>query len=89
MSRTCCPRSHGLWAKKSFKLMWRCHQLLSGFLANGHLPRVSRQSCLLTNDKSENEMIPGAVHIFPGIYLTAGENLGKPQLGDYSMKVVR
>ena len=24
--------------------MWRCHQLLSGFLAEGHLPRVSRQS---------------------------------------------
>ena len=23
--------------------MWRCHQLLSGFLAKGHLPRVSRQ----------------------------------------------
>ena len=31
-------------AKKSFKLVWRCHQLLSGFLAKGHLPRVSRQS---------------------------------------------
>ena len=24
--------------------MWRCNQLLSGFLAKGHLPRVSRQS---------------------------------------------
>ena len=30
--------------QKSFKLVWRCHQLLSGFLAKGHLPWVSRQS---------------------------------------------
>ena len=29
----------GAAAKKSYKLMWRCHQLLSGFLAKGHLPR--------------------------------------------------
>ena len=25
------------WGKKSFILVWRCHLLLSGFLANGHL----------------------------------------------------
>ena len=31
-------------AKKSFKLAWRCHQLLSGFLATGHLSEVSHQS---------------------------------------------
>jgi hypothetical protein len=30
--------------KKIFKLVWRCHQLLSGFLTKGHLPRVSCQS---------------------------------------------
>ena len=30
--------------QESFKLVWRCHQLLSGFLAKGHLPRVLRQS---------------------------------------------
>ena len=30
--------------QKSFKLVWRCHQLRSRFLAKGHLPRVSRQS---------------------------------------------
>ena len=30
--------------QKSFKLVWLCQQLLSGFLAKGHLPRVSRQS---------------------------------------------
>ena len=33
-------------ANKSFKLMWRCYQLLSGFLAKGHLPLVSGQSRL-------------------------------------------
>ena len=31
-------------SQKSFKLVWRCHQLLSGFLAEGHLPQMSRQS---------------------------------------------
>ena len=31
-------------AKKNFQFVWRCHQLVSGFLAKGHLPRVSRQS---------------------------------------------
>ena len=30
--------------QESFKLVWRCHQLLSGFLAKGQLPRVSLQS---------------------------------------------
>ena len=25
-------------------ILWRCHKLLSGFLAKGQLPRVSRQS---------------------------------------------
>ena len=53
----CIPWSHGL-RPKSFKLMRRCHQLLSGFLANDYLPRLS-----------DNEMIPGAVHRSPGIYL--------------------
>ena len=36
--------------QKSFKLVWWCHQLLSGLLADGHLPRVSRQSCLSAKD---------------------------------------
>ena len=30
--------------QNSFKLVWRCYQIQSGFLANGHLSRVSRQS---------------------------------------------
>ena len=42
------PAVHGAMGcgKKIFKLVWRCHQLLSWFLAKGHLPRVSRQSRL-------------------------------------------
>ena len=42
-----------------------------------HLPRVTA-----ANDKGDNEMITGAVHRSPGIYLTAEENPGKYQLGD-------
>ena len=57
-------------------------QLLSGFLTQGHLPRVSRQSCLSANDKGGNGMIPGAVLRATGIYLTAEENPRKLQLGD-------
>ena len=40
---SCCPWSHGLWPK-NFKVLWWCHQLLSGFLAKGQLFRVSHQS---------------------------------------------
>ena len=47
--------NHGL--RPSFKLMWRHHKLLSGFLAKGHLLRVSRQLSQSTNDKGDNEMI--------------------------------
>ena len=39
----------------------------------------ARVSC-----QSTNEAIPGVVHRSPGIYLTAEENPGKPQLGDIS-----
>ena len=62
------------WAapKKSFRLMWRCHQFLSGFFAIGHLPRVQRESSLSANDKGGNEMIPRDVHISPAM---AEENL--------------
>ena len=53
--------------------------------------RVSSQSSLapnvasvtlVANDKGDYEMIPGTVHKFPGICLTAEENPGKPKLGD-------
>ena len=38
---------------KSFKLVWRYCQILSGFLVNGHLPRVSRLSRFSANDKDD------------------------------------
>jgi hypothetical protein len=57
--------------QKSLLLVWRCHQLLSGFLAKGHLFPVSRWSRLSVNDKGDNEMIPRTVFRSPGIYLTA------------------
>ena len=75
--------------QESFKLVWRCHQLLSVFLVTGLLPRVSRQSHLSISDESFNEVVPGALHISLGICLTAEENPEKPQLGDRMMKTVR
>ena len=43
-------------SQRSLKLVWLCHQLLSRFLAKGHLPQVSH---LPANDKVGNEMKPG------------------------------
>ena len=40
---TCCPWSHGL-RPKNFQLMWRCHQLMSRFLAKAICPE-----CYLTH----------------------------------------
>ena len=57
-------------------LVYLCHQLLSGFLANDHLPRESRQSA----NKGDNEMKQEAVHRFSGIFLATVENPGKPRL---------
>ena len=34
-------------ARKAIKLVWQCHQLLSGFLAKGHLPQVSHQLLMI------------------------------------------
>ena len=33
--------------QRSVMIVWRCRQLLSGFLAKGHLPRVSRLSTVV------------------------------------------
>ena len=41
--------------KKNIMFVWRCHQLMSGFLANGHLPRQLRLS---DSDKADNEAKP-------------------------------
>ena len=59
----------------------RCHQLLSGFLA----PSVASVTSV-ANDKGDDEMIPGAVHRSPGIYLTAEKSPRIPHLGDRLMK---
>ena len=62
----------GLWAAaKDFYVCVGVPQHLSGLLANGHLPRVSRQSCLSDNDKGGNEVKSGAVHRSLDIHLTA------------------
>ena len=63
--------------------------LVRRFLANGHLPQMSRQSRLLANDKGDNEVKPGAVHRWTDIYFTDEGNPGKPKLGDRLMKAVR
>ena len=51
------------------------HYLQSGFLAKGHMPRVSRQSA---KDKSDNETILGDLH---RSHLTGEENPGKSDVG--------
>ena len=53
------------------------------------MPRRLRQSRLSANDKGDNEVKPGAGHKSPGIYLTAEENPGKPQLRDHLMRALR
>jgi hypothetical protein len=45
------------WAAAKKVLVWRCHQLLSGFLVKIYLPRLSRQLLLSPNDKLDNEMV--------------------------------
>ena len=40
----------------------------------------------ITNDKGDNEMVPGTVHRSPDVCLTAEKNPGKPQLGLCLMK---
>ena len=64
--------------------MCRCRQLLSGFLVNSHLSRVSRQSHFLANDKDDNEAKSEAEHWTPGIYLKAEKKTGKAQLRELS-----
>ena len=59
--------------QKSFMLVWLCHEIRYGLLANGHLSRVSRQSRLLANGNGDNEEKPGTVHRSPGVYLVKEE----------------
>ena len=74
--------------QKRTTLVCRCHQLLSGFLANGEFPRVSHQSRLSANDKGYNELNSGSVYRSLDIYLTAAENPGKFQLGVRLLKTM-
>ena len=55
------PVVHGAMGcgQKSFNLVSRYHLILSGFLVNGHLSRVSRQSRLSANDRGDKDMVPG------------------------------
>ena len=54
-------------------LVWRYHQVLSGFLANDLLSQVSSQSRLSANDKDDNEIKTEALHTSLDIYLTVDE----------------
>ena len=42
----------------------------------------------VTNDKGDNEMILGAVHRYPGIYITAEENPGRGCATSHCLKWV-
>ena len=66
------PTESWAGAKNIFMIVWRCNQLVSGFLANDHLPPVSRQPHLSAYDK-DDEMKQEAVHRSLGIYLMAEE----------------
>ena len=75
--------------QKILKLLWGCHQSLTGCQVNDHLPRVSPKSRLSANEMDDNEMEPVAVHISPGIYFMAEKIPGKHQQGYRLMKAVR
>ena len=47
---------------------------------------LAQSGTSVANDKSDNEMIPEAVHRSRGIFLTAEENLEKSQLVERLMK---
>jgi hypothetical protein len=76
------PAVHGAmcYSQKSFKLVWWCYQLLSRFLTKVPL---APGFLLVTNDKGNNEMIPGGC---AQISWHLPYSLGKPQLGDCMMK---
>ena len=51
-------------------------------------PSVTSVISVSINDKDANVLISGTVRRSPGFYITAEENPGKPQLGDFMMTVV-
>ena len=74
-------------ATKKCKIVWRCHQLLYGFLAIGPLSRVSRQSILSVY--KDDEMIQRVLHRSLGFYLSPEESPRKPPIGERLIKAVR
>ena len=73
--------SRGLWPKKPPDSVRVASQR--------SLARDSLQSRLSLNDKGDKEMMPGAVHRSPDIYLTTEEIPGNPQLLDCLTKAAR
>ena len=77
-----CPWSHGLQSKK---LLVSVPPAPVRVPSQRSLAPSVKSVTSVTNDKGDNEVILGAVYRSPGIYLTAKENPGKPQLGDHLM----
>ena len=75
-------------AAKIFKLVWRRHQLLSGFLTNVNFLSVTSVPSV-ANDRDDNDMMPGAENRSLGISYRAGENPRKNSARRPSMKTVR
>ena len=50
---------------------------------------LAQMSRLSAKDKDDNDIIPGAVHRFPGIYIIAEDNARKTSAKRSTMKVVR
>ena len=73
-------------SKKCFKLVWWCHQLLSGFLSSDHLPIVSCQSHLSVMIRVIMRWYWSCARS-PGIYLTAEQNPLKPQQVDHRWRL--
>ena len=69
--------------QKGVKLVWRYHQLLSGFLIKGHLPRVLRQSRRSLMIRVIMKLSWDCAHIS---WYLAEENPGNSQLGERLMK---
>ena len=67
--------------QSNLMLAQQCYQLLFGSLGNEYLPRVSHRS-YLSDNSGDNDVKPGRVYRYPGIFLTDMEIPRKPQLED-------
>ena len=82
------PVVHGAMGcgQKRFNLVWWCHQLLSGFLAKVHLPRVSRQSSRSLMIRLIMKWSWGLCTDLLAFDLQLRKTPGKAELGDRLMK---